>query len=123
MATPPPGLEAIQAAQKRFNELRAAADAKDERGRTMLMLAAAADGIPVEIVSALLKRGVDVNATTADGETALGHALKRGNTPVVDLLRKAGAREATVSRITTSKPAPASSTATSSSTPRAGSSG
>jgi ankyrin repeat protein len=72
----------------------AAADAKDEQGRTMLMLAAASDDMLVDVVKTLLARGVDVNAKTPQGETALGHALLRGHTPIVDLLRKAGATEA-----------------------------
>ena len=44
-------------------------------------------------VRTLLARGVDVNAKSPTGETALGHALRRGNTPIVELLRKAGATE------------------------------
>jgi len=63
----------------------------DGEGRTMLMLAAASDALPVGAVKALLSRGVDLNATSKRGETALGLARLRGNTPVVDVLMKAGA--------------------------------
>jgi hypothetical protein len=44
-------------------------------------------------VKALIDRGVDVNAKTPKGETALGLARLRGQTPVVDLLIKAGAKD------------------------------
>src|SRR5437899_1324783 len=59
--------------------------AKDPQGRTMLMLAAASDAIPIDAVKALLDRGVDVNASTLSGETALGLAKMRGQTPIVEL--------------------------------------
>ena len=64
---------------------------KDPHGRTLLMLASASDEIPVDVVTWLIAHGADVNATTPAGETALGHARMRGTTPIVDLLRKAGA--------------------------------
>jgi ankyrin repeat protein len=67
--------------------------ARDPSGRTVLMIAAASDVMTPEIVQLLIARGVDVNATNAMGETALGHARLRGNTPIVDLLLKAGAKE------------------------------
>ncbi len=90
----------------------AAADAKDGQGHTMLMLAAASDAIPVDAVKALLASGIDVNAKTATGETALGHALRRGSTPIVDLLRKSGALEAQAAAVpaaVAASPAPAAS--------------
>jgi len=87
----------------------AAADAKDDQGRTMLMLAAASDEIPVDVVRTLLARGADVNAKTPQGETALGHALLRGRTPIVDLLRKAGATEAPASTVAAVTRVPATS--------------
>jgi ankyrin repeat protein len=65
----------------------------DPSGRTLLMLAASSDALPIETVNALIGRGVDVNARTPDGETALGFARLRGATPIVDLLVKAGAKE------------------------------
>jgi hypothetical protein len=45
-------------------------------------------------MQALLQRGADVHAKGPDGETALDIALRRGQTPIVDLLVKAGARPA-----------------------------
>jgi hypothetical protein len=87
----------------------AAADAKDPQGRTMLMLAAASDECSVDVVKTLLARGVDVNAKTPAGETALGHALRRGNTPVVELLRQAGATESPAPAVPARAPVPAAS--------------
>ena len=63
----------------------------DAEGRTMLMLAAASDAVPVDAVKALVARGVDVNAKSKRGDTALGLARLRGATPVIDVLSKAGA--------------------------------
>src|SRR6266545_8185967 len=69
-------------------------NARDAEGRTLLMLAAASDALPVDVVKALIAKGSDVNARTARGETALGLARRHGNTPVVDLLVRAGAVDA-----------------------------
>jgi ankyrin repeat protein len=66
--------------------------ATDHDGRTMLMLAAASETMPVDAVKALLARGVDVNARTSRGETALGLARRHGRTPIVELLTAAGAK-------------------------------
>jgi ankyrin repeat protein len=80
----------------------------DPSGRTLLMLAASSDALPIETVNALIGRGVDVNAKSPDGETALGFARLRGATPIVDLLVKAGAKDdaVTASKLT---PSPAAS--------------
>jgi len=67
-------------------------NARDERGRTPLMAAAASDALPADVVRALLERGADPHAKSPAGETALGFAQLRGNTPVTALLLKAGAR-------------------------------
>src|SRR5712692_5288328 len=66
---------------------------KDDRGHTPLMMAAYSDFLDTETVRALLAKGADVDARSEEGETALSLAKQRGNTPVVELLRKAGARE------------------------------
>jgi len=75
-------------------------NAKDPEGRTVLMLAASSGAFPVDVVKALIARGVDVNAKNPAGETALTYAKRHGNSPVVQLLEKAGAvdgaREATL---------------------------
>lgn len=79
-------------------------NAKDFEGRTMLMLAAASDALPVDVVKTLLARGLDVNAKSPKGETALGLARLHGRTPVVELLLKAGARDEARPSATVSAP-------------------
>lgn len=66
----------------------------DATGSTILMWAAANEAARTEIVAELLKRGVNPNAQNKMGETALDWAQRRGQTPVVALLRKAGASDA-----------------------------
>jgi ankyrin repeat protein len=67
---------------------------KDQEGSTLLMRAASSDVFPLETIKTLIARGIDVNATNAQGATALSIAQRHGRTtPVVDLLRKAGAKE------------------------------
>lgn len=84
-------------------------NARDPLGRTMLMLAAASDAMPIDAITLLLAKGVDVNAATPSGETALGLAKLRGNTPVVDLLVKAGAKPVASAAMAPATPSPASS--------------
>ena len=62
-------------------------------GVSMLMVAAASDAATPEVIRALLDRGVDPNAVGPGGMTALAIAEKRGPTPIVDLLLKAGAKD------------------------------
>ena len=59
-------------------------------GNSMLHLAAASDVIQTDAVKALLDRGLDANSKNPEGKTALDYALLRGDTPVVELLRRAG---------------------------------
>ena len=65
-------------------------NAADKRGYTPLMLAAQYDGDSPELVRLLLARGADLNATAED-ETALTLAAKRGETEVTKVLREAAA--------------------------------
>lgn len=81
----------------------------DATGRTLLMLAASSDVLPVDTVKTLIERGVDVNAQARNGQTALGYARLRGQTPVVDLLLKAGARDERAPVAMALKPSPAPS--------------
>ncbi len=46
-----------------------------------------------ESVQVLLDSGTDVNAKNNDGTTALMFAEEEGHTEIVELLKKAGARE------------------------------
>jgi ankyrin repeat protein len=66
---------------------------RDPEGRTALMLACASEAMPVDVVKMLIAKGIDVNAKSAAGDTALTYAKRLGNTPIVQLLEKAGAVE------------------------------
>src|SRR5215472_14644178 len=63
------------------------------RDMTCLMFAAVSDALPVDITKDLIERGADLNARSSRGLTALDFARRLGNTPIVDLLLKAGAKE------------------------------
>jgi ankyrin repeat protein/mono/diheme cytochrome c family protein len=65
---------------------------RDPEGRPLIVAVASSDRAPVETMQALLARGVDVHAKGPNGETALDAALQRGQTPLVELLLKAGAQ-------------------------------
>jgi ankyrin repeat protein len=83
---------------------------KDEGlGLTALMYAAISEGSPVENVKAMLERGADVNAKTVEGTTALDFALLQGDPAVIQLLRKAGAKEGDASPKPAVKPKAAAS--------------
>ena len=83
--------------------------ATDPDGRTMLMLAASSDKLQVETVKTFLQRGADVHAKSSEGKSALDFAMRQGQTPIVDLLRKAGAQEGGASPGPVLKPKPAGS--------------
>jgi ankyrin repeat protein len=73
-------------------------NAFDPTGRTPLMYAAISDLLPVDTVKLLIERGANVNAVDRheksgdSGYTAFDIARGNGNTPIVELLLKAGAR-------------------------------
>ena len=67
--------------------------ATDPSGVTTLMLAAYDETGDPTLVRELLAKGVDPNAKNKAGETALVWALRRGNTPIVEALREAGASD------------------------------
>lgn len=66
----------------------------DGAGRSVLMRLVHSDTPSLEIVQAVIAKGVDVNYANPkdNGATALSVARLRGNTPIVDALVKAGAR-------------------------------
>ncbi len=68
-------------------------NAADVRGLTPLMLAVASESQPTDRVRALLKAGAEVNAKSANSETALDWALKYGDASVISALRDAGAQQ------------------------------
>jgi N-acyl-D-amino-acid deacylase len=67
--------------------------ARDMSGSTALMWAAFNDNAGTAVVLELLEMGLDPNATNQAGETALTWASRRGQTPVVSMLRSAGASD------------------------------
>lgn len=79
-------------AVKKFFERGADIATKDPAGRTLLMLAASSDDVVPETIKTLLQLGAEVNASSADGWTALDFARQQGSTPVVDLLIQAAAK-------------------------------
>ena len=66
-------------------------NARDAKGRTPLMLAAIAEGLPADSIRLLLARGADPAATDPHGRTALDFARRLGTTPVVEALTAASA--------------------------------
>jgi ankyrin repeat protein len=75
-------------------------NAVDPMGRTPLMYAAVSDLVPVDAVKMLIDRGADVNARSRHAQSGdsdqsvLSLARLHGDTPLVNLLVKAGGTEA-----------------------------
>ena len=67
-------------------------NARDPGGNTILMLTASSGHFPLESIKALLERKADVNAKNPEGFTALDFARRHGDSPVVEMLLKAGAK-------------------------------
>ena len=92
----------------------ASVDAPDPLGHTALAYAAGSDMIPTEVVQLLIERGANVNSKSPHqnsgdtGMSVLDIARLRGETPVVNLLVKAGATSA-VPAVTAPKAQPADS--------------
>jgi hypothetical protein len=84
-------------------------NAVDPVGHTPLMYAVVSDLMPVEVVKLLIERGADVNAKSQHkrsrhaGLSVLDIARFHGETPIVEILLKAGAKSAGQSA---SEPAP-----------------
>jgi ankyrin repeat protein/cytochrome c551/c552 len=79
-------------AMKFFLDRGADVNSRDLEGRSLLTLAAGSDALPIEVVQMLLAKGADVHTVSQRGETAVGFASRRGQTPVLDALLKAGAK-------------------------------
>jgi len=77
------------------------------KGTDILARAAATDLLPADLIKALIDRGADIDAKLADGQNAVNAARRRGNTPVVDVLKKAGAADVGGTAAPVPKPAPA----------------
>jgi len=108
---------ALSAVQGDASELKTLLDrgaqvnAKDVLGGgfSTLMLAAGSEGGSVEAIQTLVNRGADLHAKSAAGETVLDLAKRQGTTPIVDLLKKAGAEETDAPVTARAKPEPAQS--------------
>jgi ankyrin repeat protein len=70
--------------------------AKDPEGRTLLMLAANSDRLPLDAVQTLIAKGADLAAQSKSGLTAADYAAMQGETNVVAALAKAGGRPAPI---------------------------
>jgi ankyrin repeat protein len=111
-ATAPTAAFAYPSALQMLRDHGAGIDAHARGGRngmTGLMFAAISDALPVEAAGELIERGADVNLTDSRGLTALDFARRLGNTPMVGLLLKAGARQASASAEALPRPKPAAS--------------
>jgi ankyrin repeat protein len=84
-------------------------NARGQHDATALMMAAAAPRPDPATVGLLIERGADVNARDESGRTALDWALLQGETPVVPVLRRAGAQAGAPStrQASAAKPRPA----------------
>jgi ankyrin repeat protein len=77
-------------------QIRAALDhgadvnARDPKGRTVLMMLASSQHVTPEMVQELIDRGADVNATSPQGRNALDLALRLGRKPIIDVFRRTG---------------------------------
>ena len=85
------------------------ARAKGPAGVSILISAVASDSLDLDSIQALLAGGADPNARVDQGPSALDVARQRGQTPVVDLLRKAGARDSDPLSLSLPEPRPAAS--------------
>jgi hypothetical protein len=94
---------------KAFFDAGADVAAKDPAGRTLLMLAVTSDDLPLETLETLIRLGADVNATTAEGKTALDFAQQTGRKSIMDLLIRSGAKPGKNQVLPNVQPKPATS--------------
>jgi hypothetical protein len=103
----PPLFLAVQRQNLELVRLMAAKGAdlnvRDGSGATALMWAAFNEYGDAALVEELLARGADPLAANRAGETALVWALRRGDTPAVAALRKAGVSDAALVRASVEK--------------------
>lgn len=76
---------------------------RDRSGATALMWAAFSETGDATVVEELLRRGADPLATNKAGESALTWALRRGDTPAVAVLRRAGASDTAAMKVSVEK--------------------
>ncbi len=81
----------------------------EARADLLRIIALSPETLPVDTIKTLIGRGADVNTKISPGFTALALAKRQGDTAFVDLLVKAGAKEAPASNRAVPKPKPAGS--------------
>lgn len=84
-------------------------NAKDDAGRSILMLAAGCDTMSLETINLLIQSGADLNTKSAAGHTALDFAKRRGDTAIVERFIQSGAKAGTAPAVPNHKPQPAPS--------------
>jgi len=65
-------------------------NARDNKGRTVLMLLAISETVTPEILQTIIDRGADVQAKSKLGLNALDYAQRLGRQPIIDVFRRAG---------------------------------
>jgi hypothetical protein len=75
-------------------------NARDNKGRTALMLLAISDQVTPELLQAMIDRGADVHAKSKLGLNALDYALRLGRAPIIDVFRRTGVQPTTPAPVT-----------------------
>src|SRR5688572_13069745 len=65
-------------------------NARDIKGRTVLMLLAISQHVTPELVQTIIDRGAEVHAESKQGLNALDYAQRLGRQPIIDVLTRAG---------------------------------
>ena len=65
-------------------------NARDIKGRTVLMLLAISQHVTPELVQTIIDRGADVHAKSKQDLNALDYAQRLGRQPIIDVLTRAG---------------------------------
>ena len=65
-------------------------NARDPKGRTVLMMLAISQSVTPDLMQAIIDRGADVHAKSIQGLNALDYALRLGRQPIIDVLTRAG---------------------------------
>jgi len=65
-------------------------NARDNKGRTPLMLLAISEYVTPDLMQSMIDRGADVRAKSRQGLNALDYAQRLGRQPIIDVLRRAG---------------------------------
>ena len=103
------GADAKAVAAEPVDQKAEAALVSKPLGFTALMRAAGSEFGPVTDIRKLIDNGADVNLKTAAGNTALDFALRNGRAEIIEVLRKAGAREGDLPAQGVPGPSPAAS--------------